>query len=339
MEVKDVREVAKELCTKCYVCPICNGVACKGQIPGMGGKASGSTFIRNVAKLRDVKVVIDVIADIDEADTRTSLFGHRVSLPVYVAPIAGITNNSGAKMSELQYNQAIIHGAKQAGTIGFSGDGMNPLMFSEPLDLIDELDGWGIPTMKPWQKVGIDQRLSHIKEKKCIALAMDIDSAGLPLLRSSEVKVENKSIDALKTIKSTVEVPFIVKGIMSVAGALKAIEAGADGIVVSNHGGRVQDEACATIEVLKEICDVVDGRIPVLVDGGFRSGEDVFKALAMGADGVLIGRPMMIAAIGGQTQGVANALLKIKNELAQTMIMSGCANLNEITYDKIRIVE
>lgn len=335
MDLKEVRQNAKEQCTKCRVCPVCNGIACKGEIPGMGGKASGSTFIRNVEKLRDVKVNMDVIANNEEVDTSSFLFDTRVSLPVYLAPIAGITNNYGAAMSDAEYTRYTLEGCKAAGTVAFTGDGVNLEMFTGPVDLIDELGGMGICTMKPWQKPGMDARSEYLKDKKVLALATDIDSAGLPLLRNSAIPVENKSVEALRAMKQSIQVPFIVKGIMTKEGALKALEAGADAIVISNHGGRVQDEGLATIEVLEEIAQAVNHRMVVLVDSGFRTGVDVFKALALGADGVLMGRTLGIAAIGGKAEGVKLALDQIKEELRQTMIMTGCHTIAQITRDKV----
>lgn len=337
MDMKEVRENAKQLCSKCRVCPVCNGIACKGEIPGMGGKASGSTFIRNVEQLRAVKVNLDVIAENGEVDTSSFLFDTRVSCPVYLAPIAGITNNYGADMSDDEYTQATLEGCRAAGTIAFTGDGVKSEMFSGPVDIIDRLDGMGICTMKPWQKAGIDIRTDYLKDKKVLALATDIDSAGLPLLRNSAIPVENKSVEALRAMKQSVQVPFIVKGIMTVEGALKALEAGADAIVVSNHGGRVQDEGLATIEVLEKIAGAVKGKMTVLIDGGFRTGVDVFKALALGADGVLIGRTLGIAAIGNKAEGVHMAIEQIKDELKQTMIMTGCHKISEITKDKVTV--
>lgn len=337
MEINDVRQNAKERCSKCYVCPVCNGVACKGQIPGMGGKGSGSTFISNVEALKKVKIRMDVISSNQEVDTSSSLFGTSVSLPVYLAPIAGIENNYGAALSDDDYTRMTLEGCKEAGTIAFCGDGKFLKMFTGPVDVIDELGGCGIATMKPWKKEGIELRSQYLKDKKILALATDIDSAGLPLLRNSEIPVENKSVEALKEMKASVNVPFIVKGIMTKEGALKALEAGADAIVVSNHGGRVQDEGQASIEVLEEIVKVVDHRMTILIDSGFRTGVDVFKALALGADGVLIGRPLALAAIGGGKEGVALALAKIQDELKQTMIMTGCHSIKEITRDKVSV--
>ncbi|MDZ5010898.1 alpha-hydroxy-acid oxidizing protein, partial [Clostridium perfringens] len=114
----------------------------------------------------------------------------------------------------------------------------------------------------------------------------------------------SKSVDELKEIIELSKLPFIVKGIMTVKGALKAKEAGAAAIVVSNHGGRVQDQCPATAEVLANIVDAVGGSMRIFVDGGIRSGVDVFKALALGADGVLICRTFVTALYGGAEEGV-----------------------------------
>ena len=126
--------------------------------------------------------------------------------------------------------------------------------------------------------------------------------------------------------------PFIVKGIMTVKGALKAKEAGASAIIVSNHGGRVLDQCPATAEVLESIVKALEGSgIKILVDGGIRSGTDVFKALALGADGVLIARPFVTAVYGGKADGVR--AYKIGTELEDTMKMCGVSSLDEITRD------
>ena len=124
--------------------------------------------------------------------------------------------------------------------------------------------------------------------------------------------------------------PFILKGIMTVRGAQKALEAGAAGIVVSNHGGRVLDQCPATAEVLADIADAVGDKMTILVDGGIRTGMDVFKALALGADGVLIGRPFVTMVYGGGAEGVQVYVDKLKAELADTMAMCGAHSLADI---------
>jgi len=122
---------------------------------------------------------------------------------------------------------------------------------------------------------------------------------------------------------------------MTVEGAKKALEAGASGIVVSNHGGRVLDETPATIEVLPAIAEAVGGKMTILIDGGFRTGLDVFKALALGAHGVLIGRPFVTAAYGGGAEGVELYVRKIQAELADAMLMTGAASLAQIDRGKV----
>lgn len=168
------------------------------------------------------------------------------------------------------------------------------------------------------------------------AVAMDIDAAGLPFLQNLNPPAGSKSVEELRAIREAAGVPFIVKGVMTVKGALKAKEAGAEAIVVSNHGGRVLDQCPATAEVLEEIADAVGDSMKILVDGGIRSGTDVFKALALGADAVIIARPFVTAVYGGAREGVESYINKIGSELKDTMAMCGVASLAEITRDCVR---
>lgn len=144
-----------------------------------------------------------------------------------------------------------------------------------------------------------------------------------------------KSVKELHDIVESSPVPFIVKGIMTAKGALKALEAGASAIIVSNHGGRVLDQCPATAEVLEDIVKAVNGKMKIFVDGGIRSGVDVFKALALGADGVVIARPFVTAVYGGGAEGVKLYVEKLGAELADTMAMCGANSLDEITRDMI----
>ena len=165
---------------------------------------------------------------------------------------------------------------------------------------------------------------------------MDIDAAGLPFLQNLNPPAGSKSVEELRAIREAAGVPFIVKGVMTVKGALKAKEAGAEAIVVSNHGGRVLDQCPATAEVLEEIADAVGDSMKILVDGGIRSGTDVFKALALGADAAIIARPFVTAVYGGAREGVESYINKIGSELKDTMAMCGVASLAEITRDCVR---
>ena len=119
---------------------------------------------------------------------------------------------------------------------------------------------------------------------------------------------------------------------------IKAAEAGAAAIIVSNHGGRVLGQTPASAEVLAEIADAVGGSMKIFVDGGIRTGTDVFKALALGADAVLIGRPFVPMVYGDGAQGVATYIEKIGSELRDTMAMCGVHALSEITRDCVRVL-
>lgn len=164
---------------------------------------------------------------------------------------------------------------------------------------------------------------------------MDVDATGLPFLKNMTPPAGNKSVKELREIVDMCEVPFIVKGIMSVNGALKAKEAGASAIVVSNHGGRVLDQTLSTAEVLKDIVDAVGKDMKILVDGGIRTGIDVFKALAIGADGVLIARPFVNALYGGKEEDIKIYLDKITSELEDCMKMTGASSLKDINREMI----
>ena len=139
-----------------------------------------------------------------------------------------------------------------------------------------------------------------------------------------------EDVEELREFVEYAGIPFYIKGIMTVKGALKALDAGAAGIIVSNHGGRVLDHTPATAAVLPAIANAVGGQMKILADGGIRTGADVFKALALGADGVLIGRPFVVMTYGGQEDGIAAYVQKLKNELADCMQMTGCATLKDI---------
>ena len=198
--------------------------------------------------------------------------------------------------------------------------------------------GCGVPTIKPWNIDTVKAKMEQAKASGCFAVAMDVDAAGLPFLKNMTPPAGSKSVEELAEIVQLAERPFIVKGVMTVKGALKAKQAGAAAIVVSNHGGRVLDQCPATAEVLPEIAAALKGTgVKVLVDGGIRTGVDVFKALALGADGVLICRPFVTAVYGGGAEGVKCYIDKLAGELADTMQMCGAHSLAEITPDMVRV--
>ena len=198
-----------------------------------------------------------------------------------------------------------------------------------------ENGGRGIPTIKPWDRDTLLAKVDAVKAAGARVIAMDIDAAGLPFLKAIGGNAGSKTVAELREIIDHAGVPFILKGIMTVRGAEKALEAGAAGIVVSNHGGRVQDGVPATAQVLPAIVQAVKGKLTVLVDGGIRTGVDVLRALALGADGCLLARPYVTAVYGGGAEGVKLLTEKLRGELADTMAMCGAHALNEIGPDLV----
>lgn len=336
MDYAEVLNNARKLIhEKCKVCPDCNGVACRGQVPGAGGKGSGMGFIRNREKINGIKVNLDTIVPEKEIDTSVELFGMDFKYPVFAAPVSAIGLNYSDALDDFEYSKAVIKGCKDAGTIGFTGDGVKDEFYDLPLRAVGDYGGHGIPTIKPWRNEEIIEKIKKAEEKGAVAVAMDIDAAGLVTLALLGKPVSTKSVEELKKIISSTELPVILKGIMTVEGAKKALEAGAYGIVVSNHGGRVLDHTPATIEVLPAIAETVQRRMKVFIDGGFRTGPDIFKGLALGADAVLICRPYIVAAYGGGAEGVKIYTEKLGSELKETMIMTGCHRLEDIDRDKV----
>lgn len=141
--------------------------------------------------------------------------------------------------------------------------------------------------------------------------------------------------DDIKGIVELTKLPVILKGILTKEDALLAITTGCKGIIVSNHGGRVLDGVPATIDVLPEIVKAVSDQTTVMIDGGIRNGLDVFKAMALGAKMVFVGRPVIYGLCVGGQDGVEDVLNILKDELQSTMAFSGCSNIHAIDPEMI----
>ena len=273
---------------------------------------------------------MDTICENSQVDTSFTLFGRTFEIPAFAAPVGAMRLHYGDKYDDLTYNDILVRACANAGILAFTGDGTNPTVMEMATKAIGTAGGCGVPTIKPWNIDTVKAKMEQAKASGCFAVAMDVDAAGLPFLKNMTPPAGSKSVAELAEIVKLAERPFIVKGVMTVKGALKAREAGAAAIVVSNHGGRVLDQCPATAEVLPAIVDAVGGKMTILVDGGIRTGMDVFKALALGADAVLIGRPFVTTVYGGGEEGVQLYVQKLKAELADTMRMCGAHSLAEI---------
>lgn len=314
----------------CNACPVCNGLSCKNTMPGPGAKGTGTGFIRNYAKWQELCVNMDTICENSPVDTGCDLFGRHFDLPVFAAPVGAMKLHYGDKYSDLEYNDILVSACAENGIAAFTGDGTDPTVMQSALAAIRKSGGVGVPTVKPWNMELVKEKIDAACAANPFAIAMDIDAAGLPFLHNMQPPAGRKTVSELRQIAGWAGRPFILKGIMTVSGAKKALEAGAQAIVVSNHGGRVLDCCPSTAEVLPAIADAVGGSMKILVDGGIRSGMDVFKALALGADAVLIGRPFVTVVYGGGAEGVKVYVQKLQDELRDTMEMCGAHSLAEI---------
>jgi isopentenyl diphosphate isomerase/L-lactate dehydrogenase-like FMN-dependent dehydrogenase len=306
-------------------------------MPGPGAKGVGDTAIRNYQKWQEIRVNMDTLCENLPVDTSLELFGKTFKYPFFAGPVGALNLHYSDKYDDLAYNNLLVDSCAKAGIAAFTGDGTNPQIMKAATTAVKAAGGVGVPTVKPWNLDTIREKMAMVKDAGAFAVAMDVDAAGLPFLKNMTPPAGSKSVEELRAIAEMAGVPFIVKGVMTPKAALKAKEAGAAAIVVSNHGGRVLDQCPATAEVLESIVDAVGGSMKVLVDGGIRSGVDVFKALAMGADGVIIARPFVTAVYGGGAEGVQCYVDKIGGELEDTMAMCGAHKLSDITKDMIYI--
>ena len=338
MDYKDVLEKARgNIGPYCKACAVCNGKACGNSMPGPGSKGPGNGAARNYDAWQKIFVNMDTICSNATPDTSFKLFGREFGLPIFTAPIGALPMHYSDAYDDFAYNDILIPTAVECGSASFTGDGVDPEIMKRSVAAMVKVGGVGVPTIKPWNNEAVFEKLDILNEQGIFAAAMDIDGAGLPFLKAMNPNAGSKPVADLKAVIDYAKMPFIVKGIMTVAGAKKALEAGAKGIVVSNHGGRVLDQCPSTAEVLPAIVGAVGGRMTILVDGGIRTGVDVFKALALGADGVLICRPFVTAVYGGGEEGVKCYIDKLAGELADTMQMCGAHSLAEITPDMVRV--
>jgi isopentenyl diphosphate isomerase/L-lactate dehydrogenase-like FMN-dependent dehydrogenase len=329
--MEEIREKARTLMKGyCRVCPVCDGRACAGQVPGMGGLGTGSGFQDNVRALSEIRFNMRCLHDAAEPDTDLSLLGFDLSMPVLAAPIGGVSFNMGGGMEEQDYILAKLSACADEGCLGCTGDGVPDFIHESGFAAVKELDGRGIPFIKPWEDQELFSKAEKALEAGASVIGMDVDAAGLVTLRKMGRPVSPKPAARLAEIIEQIPARFVVKGVMTADEAKMCVDAGAAGIVVSNHGGRVLDGVPGTARVLRDVAAAVQGQIAVLADGGVRSGGDVLRMLALGADAVMIGRPFSVAVLGGGKDGACAYLAQIRQELVQSMVLTGTASVRSV---------
>lgn len=177
----------------CKACNVCNGKACRNQIPGPGSKGVGDTAIRNYDKWQEIRVNMDTLCEGGEPDTSVKLFGKKFRFPFFAGPVGAVNLHYSDKYDDISYNQMLVSTCKSSGIAAFTGDGTNPLVMQAATKAIKENDGFGIPTIKPWNLDTIKDKLSLVIDADAFAVAMDVDAAGLPFLKNMNPPAGSKS--------------------------------------------------------------------------------------------------------------------------------------------------
>lgn len=333
MVLKEVYDIAREkLGSLCRVCPQCNGVACRGQLPGMGSAGTGASFINNFNALAEYRVNLKTLHGVREPQLEMVALGKKISIPVIVGPVAGASINFNNCLTEEELVDHWLKGSQMAGTLAMTGDGPNPLIYKTGIEGTKKYPNMAIPIIKPRPQGEIIEKIKEAEEAGAIAVGIDIDAAALIHKNIAGLTVEPKTPQQIEEIVKSTKLPLILKGIMTVDDAIIAAECGAAAIVVSNHGGRALDHCPGTAEVLPEIAHAVRDKIFIMIDGGIRTGLDVLKCLALGAHCAVIGRPPAFAAVGGGAEGINLLLDTFKSDLRKSMILTGTPDVNSVDY-------
>jgi len=319
-----------------------------------GGVESEFSLRRNRKAFDWATLIPRAVADVSSMDLSLDVFGRIMSSPILVAPTAGHQqlHRDGEKETH--------RGATAAGaTMVVSTNASYPLdqvasaadgpLWSQlyvrrdreaargRVETAVEVGCHAICFTVDTQYGSLRERLTHDRHLTAAAAAQQTTRARrqrrrrneLPnpyRLRFSDAQLDWKFVDELR---SWTDLPILIKGLLTAEDAERAINQGADGIVVSNHGARYLEYAPATIEVLPEISNAVAGRIPVFIDGGFRRGSDILKALALGATAVLVGRPPLWGLGAFGAAGTQRVLEILQTELALAMSHTGCARISD----------
>ena len=251
------------------------------------------------------------------------LYGTKAATPIRTAALSHLDHFLYPGAAD-----ALAKGAKEAGAILWYG------MAEE--EEIERLAGYGGPMIeiiKPYQDRDlISRKIRHAEKLGLLAVGIDIDHPfagdGYADIVSG-YEMAPLGTDELREICRNTGLPVIIKGVLSVRDAEKCLDAGARGLVLSHHNNRIE-YALPPLALLPEIAEMTCGRVPVFVDCEIKTGMDAFKALALGAKGVCIGRPLMTAIKQDQENGVRDYLAKTTDELKKAMAFTGCTTLEKM---------
>lgn len=297
----------------------------------MGAAESRATFRRNQKAFGRFLFRQRIFHDITDPDTSVELFGRKLTTPAFVAPIGSFILIGDKADSQ------VAEGAGRAGTMLFASHAAKP-----------SVQEWAEATSAPLVFMAYLNR-GREDTLRCVRLAESLGYAAVgatmdtvqPVKIGDQVPLSTKdgrprrghpaSPKDIEWLKRETSLPVVVKGIMGAEDARIAVDAGADALVVSNHGGRILDFNRAAIEVLPEVAGAVGQRVPVLLDSGIRSGGDIVKALALGAKAVLVGRPICWGVGAAGVPGVERVIRILTDEIKRVLILTGVSAVSEVT--------
>ncbi len=324
-----------------------------------GGASDEITVSDNRRAYDDIQILPHVLRDVSNRDLSTTLLGQQLDFPVVIAPMAM------AALAHPDKELGIAESSKQFGipmclsTLSttkmedVSATGVNSwfqLYVHKDRGLTRELVSRAEASGYTALVVTVDVSVAGYREYLVRNPLQLPDGVGLEILTDYWNRGEYPNINAyvaaqfdasltwedIETFASQTRLPVIIKGILRADDAKESLNRGVAGIVVSNHGGRQLDTVPATIDVLPEIAEVVNGRCDLLVDGGVRRGTDIIKALALGAKAVMLGRPILWGlAVDGQA-GVTDILTILCREFDIGLALAGCVSSTSISRDIVR---
>ena len=318
-----------------------------------GGSGDEYTLRQNIKAWETKRILPRVLADVEFPDTSTKIFEHDIKVPFIMAPIAahGLaheTKEAGTAKGVSEFGTIMSISAYSGAKFEEIEEGLNgsPRWFQIYMSKDDELNKNIIDEAKADGATAIiltaDSTLSGNREKDIhnkfvYPFGMPIVSRYLTgsgkdmslnnIYSQSKQKITPADVRFLKDYSG---LPVFVKGLQSPEDAVLAIGAGADGIWVSNHGGRQLDGAPGSFEMLEEISKAVAGRVPIVFDSGVRRGEHIFKAIASGADIIALGRPVLYGLALGGWKGVRSVLEYFENDLKRVMQLAGTQTIEDI---------
>ncbi|WP_125711831.1 lactate oxidase [Companilactobacillus kedongensis] len=323
-----------------------------------GGSEDNWTLKENTEAFNHVQIVPRVLSDIDDPQTKTSIFGINVETPIMMSPAAaqGLAHSQGEKdtakgmakagalMGQSTYSSTAIADTAAAGN---GSPQFFQLYMSKDWDFNKEL-------LNEAKKAGAkaiiltaDATVDGYRESDVINdFQFPIPMANLTKFSEGDGKgkgigeiyaaaAQKISPDDIQRIKDISGLPVIVKGIQSPEDALLAIGGGADGIYVSNHGGRQLNGGPASFDVLADVAKAVNHKVPIIFDSGVRRGSHVFKALASGADIVALARPMIYGLALGGADGVYSVVEHLNDELKTIMQLAGTKTIDDVKHAKL----